>query len=431
MNKDKLEIYVGALKALLSKSFASILSYVMTIVVARQLNIELSGVFFYSVMLLTVFSALIRFGCENVILKYTALCISEGNKEKLNGIILFIIKRIFLIFIVGFSVISLVIFLLHETNQISKEMAIHSGLICLSILPLSLCQFFSYIFQGLKRVLSSNFYYSGALPFSVLLLFYLFNPNNIMAIGFLLLSASSVAFLMSTMAMFRFGFKLKEKVISEQTKSKSLSDSYSMYLVVILNIVITWSSQFIVGILGTSEDVSIFAVSQRTAMLLGFLIMAVNSITAPKFAIFYKNGDMEGIKSTLFSSVRFVSLIASPVIIFIFVFPDVIMSLFGEIYTEYSSVFLLLCIGQLFNLFTGTVGQLLNMSGNQKYVKRSFQLSALINILLCLLLFPLFGLYGAAIAFTAAFSIQNIISAYYVNKLFGINILKALKFGHD
>lgn len=72
--------------------------------------------------------------------------------------------------------------------------------------------------------------------------------------------------------------------------------------------------------------------------------------------------------------------------------------------------------------FFGSVGVLLDMSGNQNIVFKATLISAVANVVLNLILMPLYGIMGAAIATLVAVVLNNLMFTFACKRIFGESI---------
>ena len=160
-------------------------------------------------------------------------------------------------------------------------------------------------------------------------------------------------------------------------------------------------------------------------MLMIFVLTAINTVVAPKFAHFHKSQNYEQLASVAYYSARLLSVVSLPILIIMFVFPKEILALFGEEFDNAAIYLQILAVGQFVNAITGSVGYLLSMSGNEKDLRNSSIVSGLIVITLSLILVPLYGGLGAAISVAIAIAMQNLLAVHWVKKRLGINMLMA------
>jgi O-antigen/teichoic acid export membrane protein len=175
-----------------------------------------------------------------------------------------------------------------------------------------------------------------------------------------------------------------------------------------------------VGIWKSSSEVGIFAVANRTAALTSFILIAVNSIAAPKFAALYSQGNLEDLGKTAQHAARLMVLMAGPVLLFFLVFPGWVMSMFGDHFESGSLALSIIAAGQFVNVVTGSVGYLLMMCGYERLMRNTTAISAIVNIVANVLLIPRFGINGAAVASAITLISQNLIAAALVWRRLGI-----------
>jgi len=82
---------------------------------------------------------------------------------------------------------------------------------------------------------------------------------------------------------------------------------------------------------------------------------------------------------------------------------------FGPGYAGGHTTLAILALGQLVNAGMGSVGVLLNMTGHERDTLRGVAIAAVANVVLGLVLIPLFGLEGAATATAVTLIIWNLL----------------------
>jgi O-antigen/teichoic acid export membrane protein len=74
----------------------------------------------------------------------------------------------------------------------------------------------------------------------------------------------------------------------------------------------------------------------------------------------------------------------------------------------------------LFNVFAGSVGQFLYMTGKQHVFRNILLISTGINIVVCAILIPSYGLIGSAVAGMVFMASWNLMSMIYIQGAFRI-----------
>ena len=102
------------------------------------------------------------------------------------------------------------------------------------------------------------------------------------------------------------------------------------------------------------------------------------------------------------------------------IFGPWMLGLFGEAFVPLYSVMMLLCIGQLVNALCGPVMYLLNMTGHEVIAQRTMLIAMLVNLMANIILIPLMGLMGAAIATSLSMVLWNVWALVAVRRHTGI-----------
>jgi O-antigen/teichoic acid export membrane protein len=194
-----------------------------------------------------------------------------------------------------------------------------------------------------------------------------------------------------------------------------------------MNLAMGWTATIVLGIWATSADVGIFNAASRTVLLGGLVLMAVNSIAAPKFAALHREGDMKALNSMARSSAILMLAIASPLLLAFTLAPGPVMRLFGPEFVAGAPLLVILALGQFVNVATGSVGYLLMMTGHEKLMRNSVAIAAALNLVLNLVLVPIAGTLGAAIATAISLATLNLVATYYSWSRLGIVILPLVR----
>jgi len=120
---------------------------------------------------------------------------------------------------------------------------------------------------------------------------------------------------------------------------------------------------------------------------------------------------------------RLMSLVALPITAVLWIFPEWILSLFGEDFLGGAQLLRVLATGQLISVCSGSVGYLLNMTGHEKDMRNVMVVNASLSIILALILTPLFGALGSALATALAVASTNIMAIGFVKKRLGFSTL--------
>ena len=101
------------------------------------------------------------------------------------------------------------------------------------------------------------------------------------------------------------------------------------------------------------------------------------------------------------------------------IFPEFILSFFGEEFKAAAYCLMILSFGKMFSAVSGSVGTLLQMAGKQKYFQNVLISAAVLNVILNYFLIPLHGITGAAFASMISNVYWNVLMIIFIKKNFG------------
>ncbi|HCP41133.1 MAG TPA: hypothetical protein DIT65_04995, partial [Cryomorphaceae bacterium] len=234
---------------------------------------------------------------------------------------------------------------------------------------------------------------------------------------FLLLAISGLFFLCST--VYILSITKGEPAVTLGWKGQLYSLGTPMLISSSLFLVISWSDTLILGYYLPEDSVGIYRIVFKIATLITFAQFALNTVVAPMVSAMSTQRDR---LHELAHKVAQLNLItAGPIFIGIISFGPFLIQLFGVEEASAAHLWLvLLAVGQLTNAFAGPVLNILNMTGYEKSARNTMLIVAVLNIVFNLLLIPLYGPLGAAVATTVTMISWNIWAAYLVYKYHGV-----------
>ncbi len=416
------ELLRGASIAFVLKILAAGFAFGLSVVMARLLGAEGSGIFFLAFTIVLIVAAIGRVGMDNALVRFIAANVAAKRPGKVLGVY----QKAMLYSLVTATALSVLLYLLAPwISQVifsKPELLQPLAIMAIAVVPLALLTLHAQALQGLKRIAASISVLSVIVPLLTCLIAVLFIP----VYG---INAAAWGYLFATIATLLLGRWFWQKAIcsfkthpAEFDRKELLASSMPLLTVVMMNMVITWSPMLFLGIWESSENIGIYSAASRTAMLTSFVLVAVNSIAAPKFAALYQQGDMEALGSVARKSTKIMALIASPVLLLFLLIPESILSIFGEQFKQGAVVLMILSIGQFINVATGSVGYLLMMSGNERLMRNNLLFCMLVVLLTSYMLIPLYGVIGAAISAGVVVGVQNLIAFVMVKRKLGIHI---------
>lgn len=173
-------------------------------------------------------------------------------------------------------------------------------------------------------------------------------------------------------------------------------------------------NRLIIGIFVVSKEVGLYAIAEVISLLVLFVLVAFNSIFAPIISELYHSRKLEVLNNMYIAVTRLVWIFTLPIFLWIVVFNQDVLQLFGPDFVEAEKVLIFLAIGQFINAIAGPNGFMLSMSGHQKWEMINGIIVAILNLFLNILLIPRFGALGSAIAGAIALAVINILKTIEV-----------------
>jgi O-antigen/teichoic acid export membrane protein len=233
-------------------------------------------------------------------------------------------------------------------------------------------------------------------------------PNIAFVLSLVLLGISSTFLLLKRMK------RHATTPSNEFNTADMVRESLPMMMANSMLLVAGWINTIMLGIWSTESDVGIFSVVLKIATFATFMLMSINAIATPRFAQLYHKNEMSALKDYTQQTTRVIFYSSTPIFVLIIVFHEWLLSLFGEEFRAGGIALLITMAGQFFNVFAGSVGAILNMTGRQKVFRNIIFISTAFNIILCAILIPRMGLNGSAIASMAFMASWNLLSMIYI-----------------
>jgi len=185
--------------------------------------------------------------------------------------------------------------------------------------------------------------------------------------------------------------------------------------------VIRQTDVILIGLFRGPTDAGLYAVATRGAQLISFLLYGVNAALAPDISRLVARGELDQLQRIVTRSTRLVVAFSLPIAAVFVLFGPQLLAFFGPEYVAAAPVLAILSVAQLVNAATGSVGNLLTMSGHERDAAGGFVFAAVLNLVLNLVLIPAFGIVGAAIASAISLISWNLILAVLVHRRLGID----------
>jgi O-antigen/teichoic acid export membrane protein len=215
-----------------------------------------------------------------------------------------------------------------------------------------------------------------------------------------------------------------KEVEKEYEPSPWLKAAFPMLIYDSMQIVLGQTDIVMLGIIRGAEDVGLYAVAYRLAFLLLYVTTASNMIMAPVMSRLYANKEKARLQRILTRAVRISFFSVFPFALILIFCGDIVLTIFGENFVNAHTALAILCIGRLVDVFigVGTGAMMLNVAGEERTVAHVFVYVACINVLLCLILIPPYGIIGAAMASAISLFASKLVLVVNAAKKIGVYV---------
>ncbi|MEO8147932.1 MAG: flippase [Bacteroidia bacterium] len=429
--KDKsfTELATGSATSFVMRMVGLVVNYVFTFMISRFYGATILGALTISQTVLSMFTIFSRLGMDTSAVKLFSANIALNKWSN----VLNIYKKILEISLPIGIVTTLALFFgadwVAGTMFHKPHLAYEFRLISFAIIPMSIRFINSESYRGFKELRLYNwsrnvsYYLYACVILGVLTLFlghgipveyakYL--PNFSFTLSLAILAISS------TFLVFKYIKARTQVETDEYSKRDIVKTSVPMMLSSSLILISGWINTLFLAKYCSEGDVGIYRVIVQVTTVCGFILLSVNSVAAPKFAELFALGDIDGLGKAARQTSKINFLASIPIFLGIIIFRKFIMSIFGKQFEIGANILLLNMVGQFFNIFSGSVGSFLNMTGHHRAFQNILIVATLLNVFACYIFIPMYGIMGSAISSMIFMSSWNIISLVYIQVKFKI-----------
>ncbi len=377
----------------------------LAIFVARDFDQVTAGQYFLLLNVVGVLVLVVSLGLPSVLLKCTSI---DSEKGYIKGRWLSALKRISLAWIC--TVLLLVVFFDWTVAYFDAQEAEYIVLVLPAILyghAILLCN--THVLQGFHQATVSSVLQSLAVPLSLLLVLLFLNVTFSVFLYIYIFSLFASVAVSALMIWRRLATKGEQK-------PAALPASGQFYSLDLIGIILAQGGLLIVAGLVTLPQFAILSAANTLAASVGIALVSINLVVAPRFAQRYAAGDLDGFKRQAQLASLLSVLVGLPFLAALLVFPEQVMSLYGDSFSDGGELLTVLVVGQLINAITGPSQQLLKMSGYERDLKFLSLLVCLFLLVTVPVLTLWWGVLGGAVALSLTVALQNI-GAFFVVRL--------------
>jgi len=405
----------GGAWAFAGKVITVIASLVVNFLLARLLTPEEMGAYFLIFSLVSVAAMIAQLGLSHTVVRLVAESIGIGQPGRAAAAIRIVFRfgAIGSLLIAGFLALGIGAWI----ARIVFDSAIIASVVLLTSLWVMVitCQtLLAESFRGFHDIRLATIF--GGLVTSVLsvLLFGVLwawqGRGSLSQVIMLALVAGGTSALVASVLLYRRVKPLQEQNSSTLQGKDVLRIAWPLLVISLLSFALTDSDLWILGAFRSHEEVAIYGAARRLVLLVPMSLLIVNAVVTPLIAEMYAQGKKRELERVLRITATIAGIPAFGIVLVFILFSGPILGLvYGDFYRAGSTVLMLLSLAQLINVWAGSCGLTLIMTGHQATLMWVTALCGLIAVCGSLLLVQRYGPVGVAGAAAFAMFLQNVL----------------------
>ena len=423
-NRENKEIASGSFLSFLFKIAGIATTYVYILLITRLYGVKSLGIFSICLTLSLLFAMSGKLGLDTAALKYISQYNHTKNIVQISKIYWMAWIRIF------FYSTSLAIFIYIIADTIAlvlfRKPEILPGvrIIPFVIVPMALASLNQESLRAIKKFGYYSFFLTQSnLLFSIvglLVLHSFFGRAMVSAPVFALAFGVGMTFFFSQAIWLKnakVGLPWDNRTVEPEVSSRRLFKvALPLVLANSMNFIMQWTDTLSLSFFCPVWLVGIYTTATKVANLANIPYMVINSIAAPMISGYYGNNHLTKLK-ILMKKLTVAATVGGVLTgIVIFLLGEQILLLFGQQFTKGVLALDILLLARIGQAFAGPAVAMLQMTGKEHTFKKIMIISATLNIFLNIILVPLYGIEGAAIATMISILLMNIASRFASTK---------------
>lgn len=386
-----------------------ILKLVIFVYATRKLGVSEWGLFSYALAIMGFFSLLTDIGVNSVILRETA----KNNQEKNNYIATGFSLKLFLSIFSSLLLLSLM-WILPASSSIKNLIPITALLLFIDAIR----EFGFSLNRALEKMELEAFIRISTTALLVILGFVFLKQE---ASGLYLFYAYLCASIVGVLVMYLMLSKYFKNIYRDFKKSLLIplwKESWPIGVATGLGALMANTDTIILGWFESTEQIGIYSTAQKLIQIVYLVPILISTAMLPAFARI-ANTNPENLRLVIKKMIRYSGLFTIPLIVICLLSGDFVFDLlFGTAYKDSVLIFQIMSLAVISIVPSAILSNALFALGKQKKLIPFISLSVFLNILLCLITIPYYGILGAAFSMLIAYTLGNYVLIVRYNNLF-------------
>lgn len=406
-DRDFLEIVRHSSWAIILLVAGTGLQFIFDLVLARSFGASGSGLFYLSLSVLTTLALLGRLGLDRAVIRFMPPFMAKKQYGQARNVYTASIQMSLVLTVPLAVILFFTSPLLAQEVFKAPQITSYLQMFAVALPAFSLINVLSGILRALKRtraalVAERMVTYIAALLTMLLL-------GGVLGLDVVVTGFTVGIFLALVLAVLIIEKHLpRAKEVMLLTRGQIMKTAWPLLFVVFATQMIGQVSVLLLGAYAGSSEVGIFNIALKVSLLISLVLTAINVIAGTKTSELYFQGKKDALAKIMGKTSALGTTFALPILAFMLLFPNFLLSLFGDEFVVGAFALVILAIGQFINVAVGSTASSLAMTGHEKPLALVIGLSLVANIVLGLILIPSYGATGAAIATASTIAASNI-----------------------
>jgi O-antigen/teichoic acid export membrane protein len=187
-------------------------------------------------------------------------------------------------------------------------------------------------------------------------------------------------------------------------------------------ILLTYVDTLVLQVFVGPADIAVYYAATKTLALVNFIYFAVSAASAHRFSEYHVAGEHEKLAAFLAETIRWTFWPSLALAAAMLALGKPILMLFGPGFADGYPLIAIMSVGLVARSAVGPAERLLNMIGQQKICAAIYGCAFAVNLILCFVLIPHFGLIGAAIATASAVLVESALLFFVTKRRLGLHV---------
>lgn len=278
--------------------------------------------------------------------------------------------------------------------------------------------------QGEKKTLLQNFltqFVNNLLKFATFFVVFKFFNDLRIAIQ-IMCAVEAVLLIIKSVYINRQYKDVKAKPYPKQQVKEYLAYCIPLFLVSSIDMIQISLNKFFTSFLMGNTEVGVIRVFENYSAVLAMFVTPFVTMW-PLMSEYYSKGKLEELKNLFKQTTMIIAILIIPAWVTLTICNSEILGIFGisSSQIEYAQLIMFIFfLGTVYDAIVGPAGALLQMTEYSRISLYNTLILLVVNIILCLVLIPKFGLLGVAIATSASLIFINTLNVIQNKRLFNL-----------